>query len=62
MGNAPVAARTDPTCVGPRRKRPRTLSELIDRIEQMRDELLEIQQHLERKERADPPQQQQFGK
>jgi hypothetical protein len=35
----------------PPKQPPKTVSELIDRIEQIREELLQIQQSLEQKER-----------
>jgi hypothetical protein len=38
--------------MAPTKERPKTVSELIDRIEQIREELLEIQQSLEKKESA----------
>jgi hypothetical protein len=37
------------------KKQPRTLSELIDQLERIREELLEIQQALEKKEIPDKP-------
>jgi hypothetical protein len=39
----------------PPKKQPRTLSELIDHLERIREELLEIQQALEKKEAPDEP-------
>jgi hypothetical protein len=38
--------------MAPTKERPKTVSELIDRIEQIREELLQIQQSLEQKERS----------
>jgi hypothetical protein len=38
--------------MAPPKERPKTISDLIDRIERIRDELLEIQQSLEQKEKT----------